>query len=47
MNPIIDELEKNYLRDNLPEANTGDTVKVFVELLKVTKKEFRLLKVLL
>jgi len=30
MNPIIDELEKSYLRENLPETNPGDTVKVFV-----------------
>ena len=31
MNPIIDELEKSYLKENTPDANPGDTVKVFAD----------------
>jgi len=38
MNPIIDELEKSYLRENLPEANPGDTVKVFVRIIEGNKE---------
>ena len=41
MNPIIDELEKNYLRDNLPEANPGDTVKVFVRIVEGNKERIQ------
>ena len=38
MNPIIDELEKPYLRENMPEANPGDTVKVFVRIIEGNKE---------
>ena len=46
MNPIIKELEKSYLKEEIADVNPGDTVKV-LESLKVIKKELRLLKVLL
>lgn len=32
MNPLVKELGTQYLRDNLPELNPGDTVKVFVRI---------------
>ena len=38
MNPIIDELEKSYLKENLPETNPGDTVKVFVRIVEGNKE---------
>lgn len=38
MNPIIDDLEKTYLRENLPECNPGDTVKVFVRIIEGNKE---------
>ena len=38
MNPIIDELEKTYLRENLPDAQPGDTVKVFVRIVEGNKE---------
>ena len=41
MNPIIDDLEKNYLRDNLPETNPGDTVKVFVRIVEGNKERIQ------
>ena len=41
MNPIIDELEKSYLRDNLPETNPGDTVKVFVRIVEGNKERIQ------
>ena len=41
MNPIIDELEKNYLRENLPETNPGDTVKVFVRIVEGNKERIQ------
>ena len=37
-NPIIDELEKPYLEKELPELNTGDTVKVFVRIIEGNKE---------
>ncbi len=33
MNPIIDELEKEYTGREMPEINPGDTVKVFVRII--------------
>ena len=41
MNPIIDELEKSYLKENLPETNPGDTVKVFVRIVEGKNSGFR------
>lgn len=38
MNPIIKELEKQYLDKELPELNPGDTVKVFVRIIEGTKE---------
>ena len=40
-NPIIDELEKNYLGKNLPELNAGDTVKVFVKIVEGNKERIQ------
>ena len=41
MNPIIDELEKPFLRENLPDANPGDTVKVFVRIVEGNKERIQ------
>ena len=41
MNPIIDELEKTYLRENLPDAQPGDTVKVFVRIVEGNKERIQ------
>ena len=41
MNPIIDELEKTYLRENLPDAEPGDTVKVFVRIVEGNKERIQ------
>ena len=38
MNPIIDNLEKQYLDKELPELNPGDTVKVFVRIVEGNKE---------
>lgn len=38
MNPIIDELEKQYLDKELPQLNPGDTVKVFVRIIEGNKE---------
>lgn len=38
MNPVIDELEKQYLNKELPELNPGDTVKVFVRIIEGNKE---------
>jgi len=38
MNPVIDELEKAYLKSDLPEVNPGDTVKVFVKIIEGNKE---------
>ena len=38
MNPIIDNLEKTFLREDMPEMNTGDTVKVFVRIIEGNKE---------
>jgi large subunit ribosomal protein L19 len=34
MNQIIQEIEKPLIKTNLPELNVGDTVKVFVKIIK-------------
>ena len=38
MNPIIKDLEKQYLDKELPALNPGDTVKVFVRIIEGTKE---------
>ena len=38
MNPIIDELEKEYTGREMPEVNPGDTVKVFVRIIEGNKE---------
>ena len=38
MNPIIDELEKEYTNKELPEISVGDTVKVFVRIIEGNKE---------
>lgn len=38
MNPVINELEKQYLDKELPELNPGDTVKVFVRIIEGNKE---------
>ena len=47
MNPIIDELEKSYLKENLPETNPGDTVKVFVRIVEGNKERIQAFEELL
>lgn len=41
MNPIIDELEKAYLKEELPQLNSGDTVKVFVRIVEGNKERLQ------
>ena len=38
MNPIIQELEKEYTQKEMPETNPGDTVKVFVRIIVGNKE---------
>ena len=38
MNPIITELEKSYLKDEIADVNPGDTVKVFVKIVEGNKE---------
>ena len=38
MNPIIDDLEKSYLKNEIPQLNSGDTVKVFVRIIEGNKE---------
>ncbi len=38
MNPIIDDLEKSYLKNEIPQLNSGDTVKVFVRIVEGNKE---------
>ncbi len=40
-NPIIDELEKNYMREELPDLNAGDSVKVFVKIVEGNKERIQ------
>ncbi len=37
-NPIINELEKEYLKSEVVDANPGDTVKVFVRIIEGNKE---------
>ena len=43
-NPIIDELEKEYLGKDLPDLNAGDTVKVFVKIVEGNKERIQALE---
>ncbi len=38
MNPIIDELQKEYTQKEMPNAQPGDTVKVFVRIIEGNKE---------
>lgn len=38
MNPTINELEKQFLKSELPQLNSGDTVKVFVRIIEGNKE---------
>ncbi len=40
-NPVIDELEKEYLKSELPTFNAGDTVKVFVKIVEGNKERIQ------
>ena len=41
MNPVIDELEKQYLKSEVPDVNPGDTVKVFVKIVEGNKERIQ------
>ena len=41
MNPIIQELEKEYTQKEMPETNPGDTVKVFVRIIEGNKERIQ------
>ena len=41
MNPIIDELEKEYTSKQMPEINPGDTVKVHVRIIEGNKERIQ------
>ena len=41
MNPIIEELENQYKKDNIPEMHPGDTVKVFVRIVEGNKERIQ------
>ena len=41
MNPIIQELEKEYTQTEMPETNPGDTVKVFVRIIEGNKERIQ------
>lgn len=38
MNPVIENLEKQYLNKEMPTVNPGDTVKVFVRIIEGNKE---------
>ena len=38
MNPVINDLEKQYLKNEIPQLNSGDTVKVFVRIIEGNKE---------
>ena len=40
-NPVIDELEKEFLTKDLPDFNAGDTVKVFVKIVEGNKERIQ------
>ena len=41
MNPIIQELEKEYTQKEMPETNPGDAVKVFVRIIEGNKERIQ------
>ncbi len=41
MNPIIQELEKEYTQKEMPQINPGDTVKVFVRIIEGNKERIQ------
>lgn len=41
MNPIVQDLAKEYLNKELPELNPGDTVKVFVRIVEGNKERIQ------
>ncbi len=41
MNPIIHELEKEYIQKEMPSMNPGDTVKVFVRIVEGNKERIQ------
>lgn len=41
MNPTINELEKSFLKSDIPAVNTGDTVKVFVRIVEGNKERIQ------
>jgi len=41
MNPVIDELEKEYTQKEMPQMNPGDTVKVFVRIIEGNKERIQ------
>ena len=41
INPIIDELEKNYKKSEIPQMNPGDTVKVSVRIVEGNKERIQ------
>ena len=41
MNPIIADLENQYKKENIPEMNPGDTVKVFVRIVEGNKERIQ------
>ena len=41
MNPIIAELENQYKKENIPDMNPGDTVKVFVRIVEGNKERIQ------
>ena len=54
MSNIIDVIEKEGMRNDIPDFRVGDTVKVFVKVIEKTvegnkekEKDFKLMKVLL
>ena len=40
-NPIIDQLEKQFKKEELPQMNPGDTVKVFVRIVEGNKERIQ------
>jgi len=40
-NPVIDELEKEFMTKELPDLNAGDTVKVFVKIVEGNKERIQ------
>ena len=41
MNPLINEIEKEYTQKEMPDMNPGDTVKVFVRIIEGNKERIQ------